>query len=510
MFSKVLVANRGEIAARIIRTCRRLGIDTVAVYSDADADALHVGMADEAFRLGPAPPEQSYLDIETVLQAAEESGAEAIHPGYGFLSQNAACAQACSERGFVFIGPRPEVLELMRDKVQARRLAVEAGLSVIPGTEGTVSDEEALEAAQELGFPIMVKAAQGGGGIGIALVGNPQRLKAVLARSRRLAQAAFGSPDLYLEKHIEGSSHIEVQVVGDDHGNFLHLFERECSVQRRNQKVVEETPTEKLSGRRRSSLFQAALAFCRHIGYSNMGTVEFLFDSKGRNFYFLEMNTRLQVEHGITELITDLDLVELQLRIAAGERLRLKQKEVKTRGHSIEARLYAEDPETFLPSAGEVSRLVLPRGKGIRVDTWLYEGCEVTTYYDPLLAKVMAWAHTRRGAIKRLEEALDSLRVEGVKTNLETLKVVLSARSFRSGSYDTQLLAKLVPRLKRRGRILAGLEQSQDQGRDVAAVIALALAMNGAPEPVRQPMSPWKAQGLYGQMMARTQPWRRR
>ncbi|MBI2165945.1 MAG: ATP-grasp domain-containing protein [Chloroflexi bacterium] len=507
MFSKVLVANRGEIACRIIRTCRRMGIATVAAYSDADASALHVRIADEAYRVGQAPAEQSYLKMEAIVEAALKSGADAVHPGYGFLSQNAAFARLCHENGLVFIGPRPEVLEMMKDKVEARRLAQEAGLPLIPGTTTTVSDDEALAEADALGFPVMVKAAQGGGGIGITLVSGPQRLKGVLARARRLARAAFGNGELYLEQYVDGAAHVEVQVVGDDYGNILHLYERECSVQRRNQKVVEEAPSKKLSSRRRTALLEAAVALCRHIGYSGVGTVEFLLDRKGR-FYFMEMNTRLQVEHGITELITGLDMVELQIRASAGEHLALTQKRVYVRGHAVEARVYAEDPETFLPSAGVVQDLAVPHGKSIRVDTALYKGCEITTYYDPLVAKVMAWSRTRRGSINRLGKALESFKIEGVKTNLETLKAVLVSRGFRSGTYDTQFLSKLIPRLKRRGQVLAGLEAPGVHERDVAAVVALALAM-GTPSGGREGVSPWKTQGRYAQMTSRMQSWRR-
>ena len=361
MFAKVLIANRSEIACRIIRACEKLGIATVAVYSEADRDALHVRMADEAYLLGPSSPRESYLNTSKILSIARTSGAEAIHPGYGFLSENPTFVRACQEAEIAFVGPYPYVMENMGDKVRARNLAGKAGLPILPGTDTAVDDSRASAAAWELGFPLMVKATQGGGGIGIHIINSPDELTAVIRQERALANSAFGSPYLYFERYMQDASHIEVQVLGDQHGNLVHLFERDCSIQRRNQKIVEETPSVKLTQEQRGRLWDYALRLARSIGYTNAGTVEFLVSPEGE-MYFLEMNTRLQVEHGVTEMITGLDIVELQLRVAAGEPLPVTQDQVHARGHAIEARIYPEDPHTFLPSAGVIRDFHQPSG----------------------------------------------------------------------------------------------------------------------------------------------------
>lgn len=440
MFKKLLIANRGEIACRVIRTARAMGIRTVAVYSDADAKALHVQQADEAHRLGPSSAAQSYLSIDRILGVARRAGADAIHPGYGFLSQNSAFAKACAEAGVTFVGPKPEVMQAMGDKVLARRLAQEAKLPLVPGVEREVSDEEAMDIAEVLGFPVMVKAAEGGGGIGIRVVRRPNSLQRVLARSRTLAEGAFGSRRMYLERFVEDASHVEVQVLADEHGNAVHLFERDCSVQRRNQKIVEETPCPKLDDGLRQALYDAALSLVRHIKYTNAGTVEFLVDRQHR-FYFLEMNTRLQVEHPVTELTTGTDLVKDQILVAAGEELPYEESELLTRGWAIECRIVAEDPfNGFMPSVGRIVLAREPAGPGIRVESALYDGIEVTPYYDSLLAKVTAWGRNREGARTRMKRALAEFRVVGVATNIPYLEEILDLPDFIAGNLDTGFL----------------------------------------------------------------------
>jgi acetyl-CoA carboxylase biotin carboxylase subunit len=491
MFKKLLIANRGEIACRVIRTARRMGIPTVAVYSDADAGSLHVRQADQSYRLGPPSAAQSYLNVQRILEAAQRTGADAIHPGYGFLSQNPAFATACQEAGVTFVGPRPSVMQAMGDKVLARRLAKEAGLPLVPGVDHEVSDAEAPDIADVLGFPVMVKAAEGGGGIGVRIVQRPRSLERILQRARILAQGAFGSARVYLERYIEDASHVEVQVLADEHGNAVHLFERDCSVQRRHQKVVEETPCAKIDPTLRQALYDAALALVRHIGYTNAGTVEFLVDRQ-RRFYFLEMNTRLQVEHGITEMVTGLDLVELQLRIAAGEPLPFRQSDLRSNGHAIEVRLYPEEPETFLPVLGTLKSVHVPSGDGIRVDSALFPGYEVTPYYEPMLAKVMAWGETRDIAIERLENALRSFHLEGLTVNIPVLRSVLGDPTFRLATYDCDTLTKLTGRRRTQHNLRMAApspaspghdgddsESDEQDGPEVTAAVALALALSG-------------------------------
>ncbi len=444
MFRKVLIANRGEIAVRIIRTCRALGIRTVAVYSEADRQALHTLEADEAVLIGPPPPQESYLNIRAILEAARRTGAEAVHPGYGLLAENPGLAQACQEAGIVFVGPSPQAMRAMADKAAARRLASSLGIPVIPGYDDHLQrDEDLLRAAQELGFPIMVKAAAGGGGRGMRLVGRLEELPQVLESARREAQGAFGDGRLLLERAIAGARHIEVQIAADAHGHAIHLGERDCSLQRRHQKVMEEAPSPSVDEGLRHRLGEAATAIARAIGYHNLGTVEFLVDSQGR-FYFLEMNTRLQVEHGVTEMVTGLDLVAMQLRIAAGEPLPLRQEDVRIRGHAIECRIYAEDPlRGFLPRSGRINVFRPPPGENIRHDVGVYEGAEVPPYYDPLLAKVLTWGSDRQQALMRMAWALAHYRLDGVQSNLAFLQAMLHHPAVQKGAVTVDMVEGL-------------------------------------------------------------------
>uniref|UniRef100_A0A831TGI2 Biotin carboxylase n=1 Tax=Thermorudis peleae TaxID=1382356 RepID=A0A831TGI2_9BACT len=440
MFRKVLVANRGEIALRVMRACRELGIATVAVYSEADATALHVRYADEARCIGPAVATRSYLNIEALVQAARETGAEAVHPGYGFLAENAAFARACREAGLAFIGPRPEAIELMGDKAEARTLAREAGVPVVPGTPDKVSTEEALAAAEEIGFPLMVKAAAGGGGRGIRVVERREELAGAVAIAAQEAQAAFGDGALYLERYLSRPRHVEVQVLGDEHGNVLHLFERECSIQRRRQKLLEEAPSPALTPELREQICAAAVRLARAAGYTSAGTLEFLLDQEGQ-FYFLEMNTRIQVEHPVTELVTGVDLVKEQIRVAAGEPLRWRQEEIALRGHAIEFRINAEDPEMgFFPSPGVVEALELPGGPGVRVDHALYAGYEIPPYYDSLIAKLIVWGVDREEALARGRRALAELRIEGIATTAPFHRRLLDDPDVIAAAYHVQFL----------------------------------------------------------------------
>jgi acetyl-CoA carboxylase biotin carboxylase subunit len=442
MFDTVLVANRGEIALRIIRACRALGISPVAVYSDADAEALHVRAADRAVHLGPAPAVQSYLAIERVVEAARASGAQAVHPGYGFLSENWRFAEACRQAGLVFVGPPPEVIRTMGEKTEARRRMAAAGVPVLPGSDGPVgSADEARAVAAHVGFPVMLKAAAGGGGIGMALVPDPARLDAAYAAAERRARAAFGNGAVYLERALELPRHVEVQVLADRHGTLVHLYERDCSIQRRHQKLVEECPAPGLAPALRSRLHEAGVRAARVAGYENAGTVEFLVE--GDAFYFLEMNTRLQVEHPVTEEACGVDLVQAQLRIAAGERLGWRQDEVRLRGAAIECRIYAEDPERgFLPSPGTITALELPAGPGIRHECGVEVGSVVPVHYDPLLAKVVGSGRDREEAVATLAAALEGYRVEGVRTTLPLHRRILADPRFRAGALHTRFLER--------------------------------------------------------------------
>jgi acetyl-CoA carboxylase biotin carboxylase subunit len=441
VFRKVLVANRGEIARRIIRACRRLGVASAAVYSEADAGAPHVGDADEAVAIGPAPARQSYLSIEAIVDAARRVGADAVHPGYGFLSENWRFARACADAGLTFIGPSPEAIRLMGDKIEARRRMAAVGLPVLPGSERPVTDAaDAERVARAVGFPVLLKAAGGGGGIGMARVDAAVELPAAYATARRRAEAAFGDPALYVERYAEAARHVEVQVMGDAGGAVLHLHERECSIQRRHQKLVEETPAPALPAETKAGLTRAAVAGTRAIGYVNAGTMEFLVDAAGA-FWFLEMNTRLQVEHPVTEEVTGLDLVAAQLRVAAGEPLPWRQEAIAQRGAALEVRVYAEDPARgFLPSPGTIARLVTPSGEGVRVESGVVTGSTVSVHYDPLLMKLVTHGADRAQAIARMEAALAECVVEGVRTTIPFLRRVMAHPDFRRGSVHTQMV----------------------------------------------------------------------
>ncbi|MCS7312917.1 MAG: acetyl-CoA carboxylase biotin carboxylase subunit [Acidobacteria bacterium] len=448
VFRKVLIANRGEIAVRIIAACRDLGIRTVAVYSEADREAMHVLLADEAICVGPPPATESYLNIPNIISAAEITGAEAIHPGYGFLSENADFAEICESCHIRFIGPPATAIRKMGDKAQARQLALEVGVPVIPGSEGTVEDEEqARKLARKLGYPVLLKAAAGGGGKGMRIVRGERELETAFRTAQAEAARAFGRPDLYMEKYLIEPRHIEVQVLADAYGNAVYLFERECSIQRRHQKVIEEAPSPVLTPKLRQELGEAALRLVRAVGYVNAGTLEFLVDRDG-HFYFIEANTRIQVEHPVTEMITGIDIVRQQIRIAAGEALPWTQADLQIRGHAIECRVCAEDPWTFMPSAGTVTRYIAPQTFGVRIDTALYSPYRVPPYYDSLLAKVIAWGEDRAEAIARMARALTLLRVEGIRTNIPLHLQILEDEAFHQGRFSTQYLESVLPHLQ--------------------------------------------------------------
>ena len=473
MFKKILIANRGEIAVRIIRACHELGIRTVAVFSEVDRAALHVAQSDEAYLIGPASARESYLNIERVLATARQSGAEAIHPGYGFLSENAAFARACADAGVKFIGPPASAMELMGSKTRARQAMQAAGVPCVPGSTKGLSVVEAASLAGRIGFPVMLKAAAGGGGKGMRLVHAPGELSSAYATAQSEALGAFNDAEVYLEKFIENPRHIEIQVLGDEHGNLVYLGERECSVQRRHQKVIEESPSAFIDDELRQRMGAVAVQAARSAGYTNAGTVEFLVDAQ-RNFYFLEMNTRLQVEHPVTEMVTGLDLVHLQLRIASGEKLPFRQEDVRLRGHAIECRIYAEDPENnFFPSPGKITRLDRPSGPGIREDSGVYEGWTVPLDYDPMLSKLIAYAPERSVALARMQRALDEYFIGGIKTNLPLFRRILENPEFAAARIDTGFLDRLLAVPQAAGHA--------DAGAEIAAVSAALFAATAAP-----------------------------
>jgi acetyl-CoA carboxylase biotin carboxylase subunit len=501
MFKKILIANRGEIAVRILRACRELGVRGVAVYSDADRASLHVRLADEAYPIGPSPSRESYLVIDKIVGAARYAGCDAIHPGYGFLAENPALARACEEAGVAFIGPTPEAMEQLGAKTAARRVAREAGVPTVPGTlDPLESAEKALDSARKIGFPVVLKAVAGGGGKGMRLIERESELAAGWRDASSEAQNAFGDGRLYLEKYLLRPRHIEIQVLADRHGNIVHLGERECSVQRRYQKVIEEAPSPVMTPELRRAMGEAAVKLARSGGYTNAGTVEFLVDAE-RHFYFLEMNTRLQVEHGVTELVTALDIVKLQIRIAAGERLGFAQEDVALRGHAMECRIYAEDPDNnFFPSPGKITEQRAPSGPGIRFDDGVYSGWTVPNEYDPMLGKLMAWGSDRGEAMARLERALGEYYASGIKTNIALFLRILAARDFRSGDIYTRWLDDFLSKPRAEGAATANEED--------AAAIAVALwhishkgdsARNGDGIPARQE-SQWKREGRLEQV----------
>jgi acetyl-CoA carboxylase biotin carboxylase subunit len=471
-FRKILIANRGEIAVRVMRACRELSIGTVAVYSEADRAALHVRYADEAYFIGPPPSRESYLKMETILEVAKRSGAEAIHPGYGFLSENAAFAKACGDSGVVFIGPPPEAITAMGEKTSARRVAVDAGVPVVPGALHPLADHEAIRAeAARIGFPLMLKAAAGGGGKGLRLVNRPEDLEGSVLRARSEAKSAFGDDSLYIERAIVKPRHIEIQVLADAHGNAVHLFERECSIQRRHQKIIEESPSPFMTPELRARMGSLAVALVKKVGYVNAGTLEFLVD-ENREPYFLEMNTRLQVEHPITEMVTGVDLVKLQIRIAEGEALPFAQQDLTQRGHAIECRVCAEDPdENFIPNPGKIESLRGPGGPGVRDDSGVYEGFEVSMFYDPLISKLVVHAENRESAIARMLRAVSEYRITGIKTTLPFFDRALRHPRFIEGDFDTGFVARL---------------QAEKDGRARATEIAMAVAAVAAYRARRQ------------------------
>jgi acetyl-CoA carboxylase biotin carboxylase subunit len=440
MFKKVLIANRGEIACRVIWACRELGIKTVAVHSVADRDALHVRFADEAVCIGPPPSAQSYLNIPQIISAAEITNVDAIHPGYGFLSENPHFAEVCRECNITFIGPSPEVIRIMGDKSEAKRTMKAAGAPVTPGSEGLIEDEEtAIKEAGRIGYPVLIKATAGGGGRGMRVAYNQNDLLNAYNTARAEAEAAFKNSGVYLEKYIANPRHVEIQVLGDNHGNVIHLGERECSIQRRHQKLIEESPSPAVSYELRQEMGRIAVEACKRIGYSNAGTIEFLLDEDG-SFYFMEMNTRIQVEHPVTEMVTIDDLVAAQIRIAAGEELNQTQDQLIFVGHAIECRINAEDPVTFTPSPGRITTLNLPSGAGVRVDTAIYDGYFVPPYYDSLIAKVVVHSRSRERAIARMRRALESMVVEGVKTTIPLHLKILNDPDFIAGNFSTRFM----------------------------------------------------------------------
>jgi acetyl-CoA carboxylase biotin carboxylase subunit len=492
-FNKILVANRSEIAIRIMRACRELGIKTVAVYSEADAHAQHVQFADEAILLGGAAPKESYLNVDALLRAARDSQADAVHPGYGFLSENASFAAAVESANLTFIGPSADSIRAMGDKAESKILMKKAGVPTVPGYEGLETYEEFLKAANEIGYPVLVKAAAGGGGKGMRVVNAESELKEAIELARREALNAFGDERLLIEKYLAEAHHIEIQVFGDKHGNLVHLFERECSVQRRHQKIIEESPSPLLTPELREKMGQAAVAAARAVNYSNAGTVEFIFDPKLSTFYFLEMNTRLQVEHPITELVTGLDLVHWQIRIANGEKFPFTQSDLHQHGHAIECRVYAEDPSTgFLPSTGKLLQFIQPQGPGIRVDSGFAAGDEVTHFYDPLLAKLIVYAGNREDAIQRMKNALNDFIVHGVVTNMDYMRAVLETDDFKAGKVTTRWVETkfgewTVPQPEFHALIAAAL----------ADVVFVGGKAQAAVSNETDPFSPWKQTGNY-------------
>ncbi|HYR76982.1 MAG TPA: acetyl-CoA carboxylase biotin carboxylase subunit [Pyrinomonadaceae bacterium] len=504
MFSKILIANRGEIAVRIIRACRDLGITPVAVFSEADANALHVRMSDEACCIGPAPSAQSYLNIEAIIAAAKKTGAEAIHPGYGFLAENPNFARAVAKAGLTFIGPGTEAMEVMGSKTSARRAATAAGVSVVPGTtESLQTFAEARETAVRFGYPVMLKAAAGGGGKGMRQVASEDELRSAFDTAQAEALSAFGNQEIYLEKVVERPRHIEIQLFADQYGNVVHLGERECSIQRRHQKVIEECPSPINDPSLRERMGAAAIKIAEAVNYIGAGTVEFLFSDATREFYFLEMNTRLQVEHPVTELVTGFDLVREQIMVADGARLSFGQEDVSWRGHAIECRVYAEDPEnSFFPSPGKITFLRVPSGPGIRDDGGVSKGDEVSIHYDPMISKLAAWGRTRAEAIQRLRRALDEYAVAGIKTTLPFFREIVRDEEFIDGRLDTGFIERFNER--RRG-VEAHARDAHATHQDIA-IVAAALAYaraqgNAAPNNQPADQSKWKlagrAAGLY-------------
>lgn len=496
MFRKLLIANRGEIAVRVIKACQEMGISTVAVFSEIDRKSLHVQMADEAVCIGPPPAVESYLNMDNIIQAAHQTGAEAIHPGYGFLAENAKFSYGCEEEGLVFIGPNSRALDLAGDKIRSRLTVEKSGLPIIPGMKASHKDLSLYkQEAQKIGLPVMIKAAAGGGGKGMRIVYNQHELQDALEAGMREAESAFGDPSVYLEKYIEEPRHVEIQVLADNYGNAVHLFERECSIQRRHQKIVEETPSPVLDETLRQRMGEAAKKVIQATGYNNAGTVEFLVD-KNKNFYFLEVNARLQVEHPVTEMTTGVDLVHQQILLASGQKLSLEQDKLTQRGHAIECRIYAEDPlKNFLPSSGKVIFLKEPQGPGVRHDCGIYGGCDVPIYYDPILAKLIVWAENRGLACQRMVNALEDYVVLGIKTTIDFLKDVISHPQFRQGNTTTRFIPQYFKDWQEK-------EKTEDKQKLVALASAFDSSFNtpfrkedATPEKVFY--SPWETLGKW-------------
>ncbi len=500
MFQKVLIANRGEIAVRIIRACHELGIKAVAIYSDVDRDALHVRYADEAYPCGPPPASESYLVSERVIEIAKNCGADAIHPGYGFLAENGDFADACAAAGITFIGPTGDVMRKMGDKVTARQTMEAAGVPIVPGTTERLSDKEAAAWAKKIGLPVMVKASAGGGGKGMRLVREDSELEQALARARSEAKSSFGDDGLYIEKFVDEPRHVEIQVLADSHGNTIHLFERECSIQRRHQKVIEEAPANRMTPELREKMGQAAVAAAKAVDYRGAGTCEFLVNPQGE-FFFLEMNTRVQVEHAITEAITGIDIVKAMIRGAAGEPLGFEQKDLKISGHAIEARIYAEDPDNkFLPSPGEILVYRPAGGIGVRVDSGVYQGATVTVNYDPMVAKLVTWGIDRQEAIDRMRRALREFVVKGVKTSIPFHQQVMRHPKFIEGHYDTGFIetymkdfaaAEVDPEVRRVAHTLAAIAAYRRDKHQAERASSIQTGGEG---------SPWKSFGRRSQM----------
>ena len=505
MFKKVLVANRGEIAIRVLRACEERGIPTVAVFSEADRTALHVRYANEAYLIGPAPSRESYLRIDKIIDVARKSGADAIHPGYGFLSERAEFAAACADAGITFIGPSADAIATMGDKISAREAVRKRGVPLVPGSEKGLRDEELIEVAKEIGFPIMIKAAAGGGGKGMRAVYDAGAVEGAIGAARREAMAAFGNDEVYLEKLVTNARHIEIQILADSHGNTISLGERECSIQRRHQKLIEEAPSVAIDDKLRAEMGRVAVAAAESVGYVNAGTIEFLFDSKDNSYYFLEMNTRLQVEHPVTELVTGIDIVKEQIAIANGRRLRYRQEELAPKGWAIECRITAEDPfNNFMPSSGVVTYLKEPTGPGVRVESSLYEGGEISLFYDPMVAKLIVYGENRAEAILRMRRALNEYRIAGIKTSVPFHQEIMDSTEFIWGTFDTGFLS--------RRRIGPRRPQSADSERLAAVVAALieheegrqAVAHIGQSANGAGPANDWK---LSGRMRAQRGQW---
>jgi acetyl-CoA carboxylase biotin carboxylase subunit len=484
---KILIANRGEIAVRVIRACRDMGIATVAIYSECDRAALHVRLADEAWPVGPNPPRESYLRIDAIVEVAKQAGADAVHPGYGFLAENEDFAAACRDAGLTFIGPTPEAIALMGSKTAARQAAIKAGVPVVPGTEEpldeAVSDAEVLDIAERIGYPLMLKAVAGGGGKGMRMVATAEDLPGALRAARSEAGSAFGDSAVYLERRIMQPRHIEVQLLGDQHGTVLPFVERECSLQRRHQKVIEESPSLAVSAATRRAMTTAAAAVARTVNYTNAGTIEFLLD-EGERFYFLEMNTRLQVEHPVTEMVTGVDLVSWQIRIARGERLTLDPDSLLTpRGHAVECRVYAEDPDSgFMPSPGRITGLRVPHGPGVRDDSGAYEGGEVPIFYDPMISKLITWGENRPHALARMQRALAEYEVRGIKTTIPFFQWVLTDDDFIAGRFDTGFIDRKLS--ARQGAPLRQPSQAQEELAAIAAALNHMTSAAAAPAAV--------------------------